>query len=169
MTGMDVYVRRVTDVSNKKVVVVEPLTESLVTYPLGNPAERQTIKPTTSCPGDPAGEMLGYPVVLQHENKEPMETDLRTWRSPALDCAPLREEIRTTENGVQRLKVSTVTNIVQGQPESWLFEIPANYTERRPTDMMAEQARRYPQRFGTPDPSTNHLDMAYDAAQKQKN
>jgi len=35
--------------------------------------------------------------------------------------------------------------------------------------MMAEQARRYPQRFGTPDPSTNHLDMAYDAAQKQKN
>lgn len=170
VTGMDVYVRRITDVSNKKVVVVEPLTESLVTYPLGKAAEKQTIKPTTSCPGDPAGEMLGYPVTLQHETiHDAMQTDLRTWRSPALDCAPLREELRTMEEGVENLKLSTVTNIVQGQPERWLFEIPSNYSQRRPTDMMAEQARRYPQRFRMPDTSTNQLDMAYDAAQKQKN
>lgn len=170
VTGADVYIRTVTDLGNKRRVVVDPLSESLVTSPVPKLSNMWTIKPTTSCPGEPAGEMLGYPVLLQQENiEEPIEIHSRTWRSPALGCAALREETRTAENGMETLKVSSVTHVVPGQPEKWLFEIPSSYTERRPTDVMAEQARRYPQRFAMPDPSRNQLGAVYDAARKSKN
>jgi hypothetical protein len=169
-TGADVYLRRVTDVSNKKMVVVNPLTESLTTYPLGKTIERERIKPTTGCPGEPAGEMLGYPVTLERKrtDSDGVQTNLQAWRSPALDCVPMREESRLVKDGVESVKVSKITGIVQGQPEEWLFDIPSTYAEKTPTEVFVEQARRYPQRFRTPHASASNLDVVYGAAQERK-
>lgn len=168
-TGGALYIRKLYDMSRKTLMVINPLAESITTYPLGDTLETNRIKPASACVGSPAGEMLGYPVTLESKDIDAQGalTRLRTWRSPVLDCLPMKEENRLIKHGVETLTVTTVTNVRQGQPEAWLFEIPSTYAEKKPTEMFAEQARRYPQRYkGAPNAST--LDAVYDAAQTRK-
>lgn len=169
--GKTVYRLSITDIPSRRTVVVDPLSESLSTRPLQQKAADQVeIKATSSCPGQPAGKLLGFNVNLEetHTADETVKQDVRTWISPDLDCFPLRKETHFVAEEKEDFAVRSVSFLTQGDPPAWLFAIPTGYVERSPTEMFAEQARRYPQRFSPPHPSTHVLDEAYNAAQKPK-
>ena len=173
--GKPLYGLAIFDVPSKRLIGVDPLTESLTTRPLTKGAlDHFTAKATTNCAGKPDGKLLGFAVVLQEKHEvvkidEPFTKDTRTWTSPDLDCFSLREEKHIVQaDGKETFNVRSVTRVVMGEPPAWLFEVPTTYVERSPTEVFAEAARRYPQRFNPPDPSTRRLDEAYYAARKPK-
>ncbi len=170
--GKTVYNLSIVDVPSKRTVFVDSVSKSVSTRFL-----RQDLpggyrsKPSSSCPGQPAGKLLGLDVNLEetHETDENLKRDVRTWASTDLNCFPLRQETHFVgEDGREDFAVRSVSLLSIGDPPAWLFAIPTEYVERSPTEMMAEQARRYPQRFSRPDPSTHVLDEVYNAAQKPK-
>ena len=154
-SGRVVYRKKVTDVTAERHVVVEPLGESRVTYPLtAAAAVARAVKPSSSCGGDaaPTGKVLGYDAVVA-EKTQPLrgseEVKTKTWMAPGLDCFPLREEIYFfTEGKMTQRTVESVVNVVPGEPEAWIFQIPESYVERTPSEAMAEAARRHPERPG---------------------
>jgi hypothetical protein len=170
--GKIVYRLAITDTSSRRTVVVDPLTESLSTRPLQQKvADKLMVKATSSCPGQPTGKLLGFNVNLEetHKTEGNFKRDVRTWASPDLDCFPLRQETHfVAEDGKEDFSVRSVSLLTQGDPPAWLFTVPTSYVERSPTQMLAEQARRYPQRYSPPDPSTHVLDDVYNAAQQVK-
>jgi hypothetical protein len=173
--GKTVYRLSITDIPSRRTVVVDPLSESLSTRPLQQKSvDRLEIKATSSCPGQPAGKLLGFNVNLEETHKTYPGTPtftrhVRTWASPDQDCFPLRQETHSvSDDGNEDFAVRSVSLLTQGDPPAWLFAIPTEYVERAPTEMFAEQARRYPQRYSQPDPSTHALDEVYNAAQKPK-
>lgn len=48
------------------------------------------------------------------------------WIAPGLNCVALRTESEMS-GAVDTLEVKTATRIVPGEPEAWLFEIPADF------------------------------------------
>jgi hypothetical protein len=169
--GKTVYRLSITDIPARRSVVVDPLSESLSTRPMQQKTvDRVEVKATSGCPGQPAGRLLGFNVNLDetHTADDTVKQDVRSWISPELDCFPLRKETHFVAEGKEDFTVRSVSLLTQGDPPAWLFAIPNNYIERSPTDMFAEQARRFPQHFSPPHPSTHVLDEAYNAAQKPK-
>lgn len=170
--GKTVYILSIMDASSKHTVLVDPLSESVSTRSLRQePPGGYRSKATSNCPGQPAGKLLGLDVNLEetHETDGNFKRDVRTWASTDLNCFPLRQETHFVgEDGKDNFAVRSVSLLTFSDPPAWLFAIPTGYVERSPTEMMAEQARRYPQRFSQPDPSTHVLDEVYNAAQKPK-
>lgn len=151
-TGSDrvLYLKKITDVIKAQQVVVDPWSESRVTYPRSPEGTAyMAAKPQTTCAGEPEGKLLGYPVVLLEETKDlpaGPKVQTRSWLAPGLDCYPLRREMRFSRDGKEfQLTIEAVSSVVEGAPESWLFEVPANYVERSPSEVIAENAKRYPQ------------------------
>jgi hypothetical protein len=152
-SGKTVYIKRVLDVQGKQSVVVDPISESIMTFPLVDMAVRvQSINGASQCRGNPAGQILNYDVAVDEEpyagtpqlGAADEELRVRSWRSPRLDCYPLRREMTLSRAGseVQRT-IETVVAVTEGDPDGALFEIPKTYVERPPSQAMAESARRY--------------------------
>ncbi len=166
-----VYRLVIIDVPLKRRIVVDQLTESLVTYPLGKTLGRYVVQPTSSCAGQSAGEMLGFPVFLEetHKSARNAEISFRKWTSPQLSCFPLREEVRSVTQAGESLNVRSVTSLILGEPANWLFTVPKTYTERSPSQLIAERTRRFPKGFFHGDPSAMAgFDSAYAEAQRRK-
>ena len=89
--------------------------------------------------------MLGYQVVKTTETSQTPTGKVITivnWMVPQLNCFPLkRKYVIVSENGTVSETVTQTSSIFQGEPDSRLFEVPANYTERSPATVAAERAR----------------------------
>lgn len=130
--GQGVEQRIILDPVGPTRVVVDGLTESLTTT-------RYTSKPVT-CTNDAAPKhstILGYDVVesidVRNESGETWRTE--SWTALALDCFPLRVAtyIGKTGGSAVLTSVREAASVVVGQPAASLFEIPAGYTERAPS------------------------------------
>jgi hypothetical protein len=144
-----VYIRTILDVPNKQRVIVEPISESLIKYPLVDQAvSAYAVRGMAQCAGTLTSPILGYAVALEEEAQTGAGNDevkVRSWRAPQLDCTPLRREIIILKGGTEVQRITrTVLTVTEGEPDKSLFEIPQGYVERQPSEAMAEAARRYP-------------------------
>lgn len=91
------------------------------------------------------GSMLGYRVVKTTENSQLPDGGTVTtteWRAPELNCFPLRKQVTfVSPGGTATVNLREVKTVVTGEPDPGLFDVPANYTERSPSEVAAETAR----------------------------
>ncbi len=143
--------RDVTDVSEKMFFQVDPFSESVSSYRLSKSVAAYSAKTYRgTCEGQSAGEILGYEVVLT-ERTVPQNNPLlerivtRRWLAPRLFCFPLRTEMLVFADGkMTQRTIKSVTYLVEGEPASWIFSFPTNYTERSPSAAALEAQRRFP-------------------------
>jgi hypothetical protein len=104
---------------------------------------------------EPPAKVLGFDVV--HLRGEPPGAGFYVdrWSAPALNCFVIREELASSEYKQVRSTVS----VHLGEPDPSLFEVPGNYVERSPSEIMALAAA---QRNGRVDPhAASQLDSIY--------
>jgi hypothetical protein len=147
-SGNVIFIRGIVDVPNKQRVLVDPISESLITYPLADEAVSTfAIRGATQCAGTSSSPILGYDVAVEEvrDSSSPEELRITSWRAASLNCIPLRREIMVLKSGTEVQRITeTVLRITEGEPDKSLFDIPQGYVERQPSDAMAEAAKRYP-------------------------
>jgi hypothetical protein len=143
--GIEAEQKTISDLTLRRSVDVEGLTQSVTTYPMSSAELRQArIRATRTCPGDadsPHEILLGYSVVKTtlHQGDRRIES----WMAPDLNCFILKQSVY----GKSADAPSTITeahSLVVGEPDPLLFSIPRGYRERSPSQVDAEFSRRYP-------------------------
>lgn len=158
--------RSVTDLPGKCRVQIDAATESKTTYPLSDEGVKQLMLQTGDCSKralDAGEAVLGFDTVRQTEGLGDLHVERLL--APKLGCLVVREYARSSRSGafIRRELTSAVT----GEPDAGLFAVPA-YTERRPSEVFAESARRFPGRHQPPAQTTDRLDAVYAAHQQKK-
>lgn len=158
--------KTITDVILKRKITVDPLTESTTTYPIRSDDYllRFTRRPArcTDDPNPERGTILGYEVVKVTRRIEDANiVTIEEWVAPALDCYPLRSvtSLRAKDGTPGPRNEHEVVVVIPGEPEASLFEVPSNYTERSPSQVMSEWARR--RGVQAVSPAASALDEAY--------
>ena len=148
-------VRKILDLPARRRVTIDPFTESKSTMALPDEwarhfstrhdclstTEHQSIELNPS-----PGAILGYRVVKKIETT-PIDGELmrfEVWVAPELNCYQLRAadiDVTAPNAPVIRTQVE-VLEIMPGEPDGDLFDIPAGLTERSPEDVEREFARR---------------------------
>jgi hypothetical protein len=144
-----VNMKVITDAGSAKRMSLDPTTRSITTYSLPQ-SSFSLAEPSTCRTGTGAqhSTILGYDVVKVEEKANSMPGDTssyESWRAPALDCFPMYESASPTAdlNGPTRT-TRQVVFLIEGEPASSLFSIPADYTERSPSAAMKEFQRLFP-------------------------
>lgn len=162
--GQHVHYGRLAFPSGHYRVKVFPEAESISTLfaPKTSPIHlQQKCEASANQPGlilsdsDPTS-LLGYRVVRfssVNSQKDGNQLVREDWKAPELNCASLRTVSgRVDAQGHARiLQTIEATTVKMGEPDPKLFEVPANYTERAPSEALAELARR----LGVPAPASN--------------
>ena len=148
-------VRYILDLPARRRVTIFPFAESKSTMALPDEwarhfstrhdclgtTERQSIELSPS-----PGTILGYRVVKKIETR-PIDGELmrfELWVAPELNCYQLRSidrDVTDPTAPVIRTQLEVV-EIIPGEPDGDLFDIPAGLTERSPEDVEREIARR---------------------------
>ncbi len=151
-------------------ISVDPATESIVTYHLPS----RPAAPSSTCgvsPDAPRSSWLGYAVVVDDVRVKPPEMlSDKHWLAPNLGCFPLRDEISYAPGpaGAATKMVREAVFVIPGDPSPSLFEIPASYRERSPSELAAEFARRFPGHQAWRSGSSSVLDQAYQSSGAQR-
>ncbi len=137
--------KTVVDLAKGFRIAVDPVSQSITTYKLAG-SEMQMLSATPTCSATNATAqttMLGYSVLLDHEQHTfgPMSVKEDKWLAPSLGCLVMKRSYQMFNNGA--LTGSTVEEVIAvtvGTPDPELFQIPSDYTERTPSEAMAERA-----------------------------
>jgi len=164
--------RIVEDYSTGTSTSIDPATESLTTYHFAAKHTAELTVPPGACGGDanaPHVEILGYDTV-QVRRSDPGglggSLEVTEWQAPRLNCFALRDEAEPADGQSSRTREALL--VKEGEPPAALFDLPANYTERAPSEVMAERARRFPNEPGAcPNCKYDDLDKAYRSAGKR--
>lgn len=171
--GRPVEQRMISDLGKLKRVTVEGHSESVTTYRIDSRRAAQLAAKPRDCSANsaaPRSSLLGYEVVLdvrelarRHDGSVPR---VEAWRATALDCLALEDRYFIQREGKEYLtNLRQVTSVRLGEPDTALFEVPASYAERAPSEVMIEYNRRFPS--AKPEsPSSfgmQHADRAYRA------
>jgi len=166
--------RVVEDYSSGSRTTVDPGTESLVTYPYSAKSVARLSAAPAACSADPNAQhatLLGYDTVIVRRNLAgpPGEVTKATyWRAPTLNCFALKEVVTLEcETCPPARNTREALLVSEGDPSPTLFEIPAGYVERTPSQVFAEFARRFPARPQTPAETGRRLDQVYQSFRKQ--
>ena len=147
--------REVYNVAAGTITAVDPLTQSKTTAFLPESSKDSLATPIDTTCGDRlrsgstiernGGILLGYKVVRTTENSHLPDGGTATTvalRAPELNCFPLREEVTfVAPDGTITVNLREVQSVVTGEPDPELFDVPASYTERSPSDVVSETAR----------------------------
>ena len=150
--GRPLDMRVVRDLSRGVRVSVEPRTRSLTTYKLT--AREKALgygwRASAGCKLGPwleratgdVGTMLGYNVVKGAETMPPAGPGVRVerevWMAPRLGCYPLSAKMTKYEDGQMiQWSLAEVVSIEEQEPDPALFVLPADYTERKPSEVLA--------------------------------
>src|SRR5713101_9457241 len=175
----EVHIRDIYDVGRGVHTTIEDLTKSTVTRKMS--AHEISIKRVTasaSCKGNAAGQMLGFDVEYNEEKSEiedgtsgPLTSTIKRWLAPDLGCFALKKETIFTRNsdGVVTVDTTHQAISVTFQPVDRFFEIPTDYAERSPGDVLRERSRLYPAYFPLATTDTQAIDEAYRVAHGQLN
>lgn len=144
--GSQLYNLKITDIPSGRHVIVDQISQSKTTYPAENIVSQYSVRPVNSCPGNASDAILSYPTLVSEQVlAEPggSSRTIRIWRAPDLNCLPLREEQSMTDSSAGKVLVMllTASRVVQGEPPSWMFDIPTGFVERSPSEMLSESAR----------------------------
>lgn len=151
-------------------IAIDPITQSITTYHLKSAVVQLRLSRERACAAGQAStsSILGYSVVdvgsrayITHNTTPAMR---ETWEAPSLDCLALKDVWRAAgENGAAsiRTRVIEATNVVEGDPSTSLFQIPAGYQERSPSQVLELQGS-IANRFHRPTEAI--LDKAYQLA-----
>jgi hypothetical protein len=153
--------RNIVDIATRKMMRVDHFTESVTTIPLSErDISEAGAKPDTSCIPAPqetvtkvtvlgAETVLGYQTVKVREERPYQPTDgtklvTDVNYSPALDCFALKESssLILPDGAAGARNLMEVTLVAMGEPDGTLFDAPTGYTERPPSEVMAERDRR---------------------------
>jgi hypothetical protein len=145
-------VKNVVDPDSRRTIGVDGHTQSISTtyFPPDMAAELKI--PDAGCLSSAAAErktILGYEVVkLERDLPAPAGRQKKwvKWAAPALNCYALEETFLDGPQGGP-LRISNHSEVVfvePGEPHPDLFTVPANFTERSPSQVMQEYYRRYP-------------------------
>ncbi len=136
----------VTNLADGTQVTVEPVGQSTTTNGLSD-AERRMMSLPPTCPAPSGGAkttLLGCPVVLDREQHVfgAKKIEEPRWLAPSLGCLCLERSYQTLVGGTLGGKTTeTAISVTLGTPDPSLFKIPAGYTERSPSEAMAERAQ----------------------------
>jgi hypothetical protein len=150
-SGEDGKVVFIWDIAAGTKSTLEPFTKSVMTQHLSS-AETQDfvssqhacgkIQGQTSNDSRPLSTMLGYSVI-RVEDVDNVERVVRLV-APDLDCYPLEKTtwfLEPTRGG--DFQDTIVTKIELGEPQSSLFMLPSDYTERSPLQIESEYAAKF--------------------------
>jgi hypothetical protein len=163
--GHWVEMKSIVDFRRQERIVIDPITESRTTYlKVGNRYPFREALQTSDCSGDPTVEtdvIAGYRVmrVLKPWRPDEPESKWERWFAPELGCFALKETI--THSGGTPSTTREVIFVLRGEPPSSLFEVPSNYTERSPSEVLAEFARRFGKRAPDFERTGEVLDRSY--------
>lgn len=129
-------------------VVVDHRTRSTTTYALSREHLDFIALQQVDCKAIPAGAeagtMLGIEVYKMSRTLwDAAKTVREAWVAPGLECAVLLEQFYQTGPGNKRNLVTErrAVEVAVGEPPAFLFEIPTGYTERSPSEVLAEQTK----------------------------
>jgi hypothetical protein len=148
------------DVPAKRRIVIDVKTKSKTTYPMADSELAPYVSvPSMKIEADAVALSIagrqGFPIDRMLEQGYWEEA----WVCPELDYFKLRF-IHTYENGVLTAEVKSLT---VGEPNPALFEIPSDYIERSPIEVLQETARLRGEKYQV-SPSDAALEGAYKKA-----
>jgi hypothetical protein len=165
--------KAILDLTGRKRVSVDQFTESLTTYPLtAGDVTYYSSWPKSECTGRPQlpqSTLLGYEV-RKVEKQLGSGTHLELLMAPALNCFELQETLTLGSAGAPNHRITRqALYVIEGEPPAALFEIPASYTERAPSEVAAEFVRRYPEHKPPfSDEAARGMDEAYQAHRQRQ-
>jgi len=169
-TGEWMLVKVIGDVPARRTFAVEPATRSVATYSLGPQGAS-----VPACAPDANAEratMLGYEVArVERALSSPPEQTLllESWVAPALNCFPLKWTATMGLTLGQKFRnVNEVLLVIEGEPAPSLFEIPADYKERPPSEIEAEFSKKFPGQRLLGEGVGSKLDDIYRAQQSRR-
>lgn len=144
--------REIYDMVAGRITEIYPATNSKSSGYLPQPiVNRLSAIPAASCDGGllpnsvveaNAGSILGFNVVKVTEQTTMPNGRAITneeWRSPQLNCFPLRQRATVVaSDGISTVNLTEVSTVVKGEPGAELFQISQGYTERSPSQVIAE-------------------------------
>lgn len=142
--GVPSGTRRILDVQKKRVVSVDPRTESISTFHYSDDELDHARNPPLSCEqhGKPLAQdhqpqmkMEGLDVVRFSGKMSSTENPVVRWMAPALNCFVLQEEGTIVADQFRFRRTTASLSI--GEPDPLLFEVPDSYTERSPSEVLA--------------------------------
>ncbi len=147
--------REVYDLSTGRITAIDPFTQSKTTGVLTEAIRGSlTTQIDTTCEAQLGPNatverngsiMSGYRVVRTTENSVLPDGGKATtveWRAPELNYFPLRKKVTfVSPKGNTTVNLREVQTVVTGEPASELFDVPANYAERSPSEVVSETAR----------------------------
>jgi hypothetical protein len=165
--------RDIHDFNSATLTVVEDMTKSTVTTViLPHDITEWRLVNTGSCEGKSSGQILSHDVTYTEETYQITDNPqgqatavVKRWLAPDLACFVLQKETVWTRNsdGVL-LAHTTITPLsVTLEPTDQFFEIPTDYHERTPGEVLRMQAALYPNDIPMP-ADTSGIDASYDAA-----
>jgi hypothetical protein len=143
--------RTIIDLGKREEIAVDGLTESVSTVPISSQHVELYRKGDTCTTDDPQARsvLLGYEVVRTVEDRIRPTRVLRIekWLAPALNCFPLKQvlSLGKTTADLYAASIKEVTQVTLREPPPSLFEPPAGYQERYPSQRREEFSRRYPE------------------------
>jgi hypothetical protein len=155
------------DLDRRVRISVDPVTESITTYPQSARMVEIAKAALRSCSNDSAAEhrsLLGQAVFKRVNDSHAgrIGSHSETWIAPALSCFPLEATITFFRDGSRfGQRTMQTTSLVIGNPDAALFVVPNGYTERPPSAVFAEFAHRNGQPCTSCENSSKTLDKAY--------
>lgn len=144
--------RSIRDLSSGEEIIVDGLTESIMTTPI-KPQHVEIEKRVPKCPIQDStvrGSMVGYDVIrVVRDRPDPVRfVRFERWLAPALNCLALKEITYSgsTASDLRTASVKEVAKVTLGNPPSVLFEKPVGYPEKSPSQRSQEFYARYPER-----------------------
>lgn len=145
-----VEIRVVADPGSARRVSIDPMTQSVTTYPLSQASLSFMNGLAVGCQNTTSehSARLGYEVVKVQDSKQWPDGSAdysESWQAPALDCLPMYES-SSPQAGADPTVWNTreVVFVAEGEPSEALFAIPSNYVERSPSQVFDEFQRRFP-------------------------
>ncbi len=140
--------RVVSDLPHSSRVLIDPLSQSRSTYRWSARSVQAERDPSGGCAylsGSPSKVILGVTVrpYKKHWTDGATEFDEQGWIAPTLACYALERSYVVSESGRATARTTTlVTSVSPGDPPAALFDVPAAYTERPPSLLMALRAEK---------------------------
>jgi hypothetical protein len=135
------------DFSNGKRIAVDVLTESTTTYRIEPGAAQRAHNPETCSETGGRATILGFETFRVQRDLATTQAGKvfrrESWVAPALGCFALRWVDTETHGGalVSRT-VGEAVSVLTGAPDAALFRAPEGFTERPPSGVFREAARR---------------------------
>lgn len=145
--GTEQEVTRVTLVKERKTVAINPAVNSTTTSSLTDRDIESIRRMDPYCGvGSPAerSQILGYAVVknarARTENDADNEEHWETWVAPEFGCFPLKTVL--SQNGTVK-QITEVKWIRKEAPPKEYFDMPADYSEMKPSQVMEALTRKF--------------------------